>query len=93
MSKRATDVIGRPIVSAESGKKLGTVSDLLLDESGRELVGLAVTHGALRREAVLPIASVQSLGSDAVVSRSDELMDARQWRQRPAPEGPPIERE
>ena len=80
MYRRATDVIGRPIVSAVSGKKLGVVADLLIDESGRELLGLAVKHGALKGEDVLPIASVQSLGTDAVVSQSDELVDAKSWR-------------
>ena len=78
---RATDVIGRPIVSAASGKKLGVVGDLLLDQSGA-LLGLAVKHGALRSEDVLPMESVQSLGTDAVLSKSDDLIDAREWKQR-----------
>ena len=39
MTKRVTDLIGRPVVSADSGRKLGSVSDLLrTDEliNGRE---------------------------------------------------------
>ena len=82
MSKRATDVIGRPVVSAESGKKLGTVGDLLLDDSGHHLLGLVVRHGGFRGEDVLPVDSVQSLGADAIVSRSDTLVRAREWRDR-----------
>jgi uncharacterized protein YrrD len=93
MSKRATDVIGRPIVSADTGKKLGTVGDLLLNDNGRELVGLTVRHGALRSEDVLPIESVQSLGSDAVVSRSDHLIGAREWRHQQGLTGERHERE
>jgi uncharacterized protein YrrD len=81
MSTRATDIIGRPIVSADTGKKLGVVGDLLLAENGRTLVGLTVKHGAFRSEEVLPIESVQSFGSDAVVSRSEQLIGAREWRQ------------
>jgi uncharacterized protein YrrD len=82
MTKRATDVIGRPVVSADTGRKLGTVSDLLLDDGGTEVVGLVVKHGALRGEDVLPASAVHSLGPDAVVSRSDELIDGREWRDR-----------
>ena len=82
MSKRATDVIGRPVVSADSGKRLGTVGDLLLDDHGRQLLGLVVKHGAFRGEDVLLVESVQSLGTDAVVSRSDALVTAREWHDR-----------
>ena len=35
MTKRATDVIGLPVVSTDTGKKLGKVVDLLLDENER----------------------------------------------------------
>jgi uncharacterized protein YrrD len=82
MSKRATDVIGRAVVSADSGKRLGIVGDLLLDDNGRQLLGLVVRHGAFRGEDVLLVESVQSLGTDAVVSRSDTLVSAREWRDR-----------
>jgi uncharacterized protein YrrD len=92
MSKRASDVIGKPIVSADSGKKLGTVGDLLLDDHGRELLGLVVRHGALRREDVLPVEAVQSLGADAVVSKSDILVDAREWRDRQLRVEPELDR-
>ena len=82
MSTRATDVIGRPVVSADSGKRLGTVGDLLLDDNGHELLGLVVKHGVFRGEDVLLVESVQSLGTDAVISRSDTLVTAREWRDR-----------
>jgi uncharacterized protein YrrD len=82
MTKRATDVIGRPIVSADTGRKLGIVGDVLLSDSGTEVVGLVVKHGALRGEDVLPASAMHSLGPDAVVSRTDELIDGREWRDR-----------
>jgi uncharacterized protein YrrD len=82
MTKRATDVIGQPVVSADSGRKLGTVGDLLLDQDGTTVVGLVIRHGRLRGEDVLPVGAVHSLGPDAVVSRTDVLIDARQWRER-----------
>jgi uncharacterized protein YrrD len=82
MTKRATDVIGIPVVSADTGKKLGKVVDLLLNENGTELIGLLVKHGVLQQEHVLPAAAVQSLGPDAVVSRTEELIGAKSWRER-----------
>lgn len=85
MSKRALDVIGRPVVSADTGKRLGVVGDLLLDDDGHHLLGLVVTHGAFRGEDVLLVESVQSLGTDAVVSRTDTLVTARAWRNRDRP--------
>ena len=84
MVRRTSDLIGRPVVSSDSGKKLGTITDVLVDESEGRLVGLVLQHGWLKSEEVLPATAVQTLGTDAVVSRSSELMDANQWRERHA---------
>jgi uncharacterized protein YrrD len=87
MTTRATDVIGKTVVSADTGKKLGTVGDLLLDDTGRMLVGLVIRHGVLRTEEVLTADQVQSFGTDAVVSRSDRLLTAKEWHeQHPSPD-------
>lgn len=82
MTTRVTDVLGKPVVSAATGRKLGTVGDVLLDDTGRALVGLVIRHGMLAGEEVLSADQVQSLGADAVVSRSDELITAREWHER-----------
>lgn len=82
MAQRATDLIGKPVVSADGGEKLGTVSDLLLDDNANHLVGLVVKRGMLHGEDVLPAAAVQTLGRDAIVSRSNELVPAKEWRLR-----------
>jgi uncharacterized protein YrrD len=80
MTQRATDLIGKTVVSADTGEKLGTVADLLLDENEHQLIGLVVTHGLLKREDVLPAAAVQTFGRDTVVSRSSkDLVPGRQW--------------
>jgi uncharacterized protein YrrD len=82
MTQRATQLIGKAVVSADNGEKLGTVSDLLLDQQG-QLVGLVVRQGLLKTEQVLPSDAVQTLGRDAVVSRSGaDLISAREWRER-----------
>ena len=81
MSHRATALIGRSIVAADSGEKLGTVADLLLDDDGGRVIGLVVRHGLLKSEGVLPATAVQTLGGDAVVTRSGvDLMTGSEWR-------------
>jgi len=82
MVKRTSDLIGRPVVASDTGKKLGTIADFLVDDDEKRIVGLVVRHGWMNDEEVLPAASVQALGSDAVVSRSSELVGAKQWRDR-----------
>ena len=82
MTRRATELIGKPVVSADTGQKLGTVSDLLLDEGGNRLVGLVLRHGLMKSENVLPAESVQTLGADAIVSKSGQLIAAKEWRDR-----------
>jgi uncharacterized protein YrrD len=81
MSKRVKDVLGKPVISADTGERLGTVADLLLDDASHQLVGVVVAHGVLKHEHVLPASSVHSLGSDAVVSRSAQLIGAKEWRE------------
>jgi sporulation protein YlmC with PRC-barrel domain len=85
MAKRATSLIGKPVVSAATGQRLGTVADLLLDDAGVTVVGVVLRHGWLKSEDVLPASSLQSLGPDAVVSRTSELIGAKEWRERQQP--------
>ena len=84
MVRRATDVLGKPVVGANDGERLGTVSDLLLDDTSHHLLGLVVRHGGLRKhERILPASAVKTLGRDAVVSESSaELLEPDEWRRR-----------
>ena len=80
---RASEVIGKPIVSAETGEKLGSVADLLLDSAIIRVVGLVVDGGLFSAEHVLPYADVTMLGRDAVVTRSAYgLVGPHEWRAR-----------
>jgi sporulation protein YlmC with PRC-barrel domain len=81
MAQRASDLIGKSVVSADTGERLGTVSDILLDETDHRLVGLVVQRGMMKSEHVLPSASVQTYGRDAVVSRNaQDLITAKEWQ-------------
>jgi uncharacterized protein YrrD len=84
MSRRATNLIGKPVVSAATGERLGTVADLLLDDAGTSVIGIVLRHGWLKNEDVLPASSLQTFGRDAVVSRTSELIGADEWRERGA---------
>lgn len=83
MAQRGSELIGKAVVSADTGEKLGTVSDILLDDADHHLLGLVVRRGLMKSENVLPAAAVQTFGRDAVVSRSSqELLSAKDWRRR-----------
>lgn len=94
MAQRVSDLFGKVVVSANNGEKLGTVSDVLLDETDHHLVGLVVRRGMMKSEHVLPSAAVQTFGRDTVVSRTaEDLVSAKEWKARPetaAPAASPV---
>jgi uncharacterized protein YrrD len=78
--------VGTAIVSAATGRKLGAVADLLLDESRQCVLGLVVRTGWMAAEHVLLYDDVQTIGPDVVIAKSaGELVDRRRWRERAAP--------
>ena len=72
--KRATELIGRAIVSGTRGRRLGKVSDLLLDEERNRIVGLVVRSGWRQQERVLPYSAVQAFERNAVIARSEDAL-------------------
>jgi len=89
MAQRVSDLFGKVVVSANNGEKLGTVSDVLLDETDHHLVGLVVRRGMMKSEHVLPSTAVQTFGRDTVVSRTaHDLVSAKEWKARPATAAP-----
>jgi uncharacterized protein YrrD len=84
--RRSREIVGKAIVSAATGRKLGAVADLLLDESRHCVVGLVVRDGWITAERVLPYDDVQTIGPDVVIAKSaGELVDRRRWRERAVP--------
>lgn len=83
MIQKASQVIGKSVMAADNGEKLGTVADVLFDDSDRHLIGVVVRQGLLHSEQVLPVDAVQTFGRDAVVSASrGALISAREWREK-----------
>jgi uncharacterized protein YrrD len=82
MAQRVTQLMGKTVVSADNGERLGTVTDVLLDDVDHHMVGLVVRRGGIvKSEHVLPSDSVQTFGRDTVVSRTAaDLISARDWQ-------------
>jgi uncharacterized protein YrrD len=80
--RRVSEYLGKPIVSGDTGEKVGTVADVLVDAHAGRIVGLIVSGGLLTSEHVLPYADVQVMGGDAVIARSRQhIIGAREWRE------------
>jgi uncharacterized protein YrrD len=65
--QRASDVIGRGVAVREGGEAVGKVKDLVVDPSGRQVLGFVVSESLLRSPKVVPWAGVQAIGPDSVV--------------------------
>ncbi len=80
--RKVSELLGRAIVSAENGERIGKVADVLLDERSQQVIGLIVAGGLMRAEHVLPYSDVQTLGTDAVVARSTaRVVSATKWHE------------
>ena len=80
---KVSDLVGKTIVSSQTGDRMGQVADVLLDPQSNRVLGLVIGGGVFGGEHVLPFGDVQTLGTDAVVARSaDGVLDAKQWRER-----------
>ncbi len=64
---KASDLLGRSVVSREGGRELGRVKDLVVDDSGHRVLGLVVAEGMLRGAKVADWRAVQAVGPDSVV--------------------------
>lgn len=68
--QKGSEVIGRSIVSREGGASVGKVKDIVVDGTGRRVLGFIVDEGMLKHTKVAPWGAVQAIGPDAVVIAS-----------------------
>ncbi len=67
--RKGTDLIGKPIVTFNTGEVAGRVKDLVFDQDRNVLMALLIEEKKFLSSAkVLPISSVQSIGADAVIT-------------------------
>ncbi len=66
--RKGSDVIGKPVVSFDTGEEFETIRDLIFDQNNNQLLGFVVDEGGWFSGArVLPLHSIQALGPDAVI--------------------------
>ncbi|CAN5620878.1 PRC-barrel domain-containing protein [soil metagenome] len=69
---KGKSVIGKEILTLDSGSTLDKVKDVVVDPEGRWVVALVVDEGGLMSSSrVAPIDEVASFGQDAVIVRSE----------------------
>ncbi len=79
--RRVSELVGKPVVSADTGERIGKVSDVLLDAQSRRMLGVVVSAGLFAGEQVLPYEDVQTIGKDALVARSaGGVVGPKGWR-------------
>jgi uncharacterized protein YrrD len=65
--EKASEVIGRAVVVREGGQAVGKIKDLVVDQSGRQVLGFIISEGLFRGTKVAPWVGVQAIGPDSVV--------------------------
>lgn len=76
---RGTDIIGRPVVDAESGDDVAEIRDLVFNPAQGDLVGFTLNgRGAFAGELgrVLPLDGIASVGTDAVMVAGTKALSA-----------------
>lgn len=72
--RKAMDVIGLPILSLESGMKLGIVRDILCDQQWRTLGFMVEEESWFQSGTYVPLDMLHAVGEDCVTVRSDHAL-------------------
>jgi len=66
--RKGSDLIGKPVVSFDTGEQFETISDLIFDQNNNQLLGFVVDEGGWFSGArVLPLRNIQALGPDTLI--------------------------
>ena len=52
--QKVSELVGKPIASADTDERIGKVSDVLVDPQAQHVAGVVVASGVLSSEHVLP---------------------------------------
>jgi uncharacterized protein YrrD len=68
---------GRAVVSIQNGKKVGSVSDVVIDADRLQLAALVLTRGTLfdRDKEMIPAEQVQVWGEDVILIKQYDVID------------------
>jgi uncharacterized protein YrrD len=73
--RKGRDIIGKPVVSYDTGEKFDRIQDLIFDQNSNRLLGLLVDEAGWFKDArVLPLVEIQSIGADAVIVSSKNVV-------------------
>jgi uncharacterized protein YrrD len=64
---KASEILGRAAVIREGGQKAGKVRDLVIDPTGRQVLGFVLTEGVFIKTQVAGWAGMQTIGEDNIV--------------------------
>jgi uncharacterized protein YrrD len=78
--RKGSDVIGKEVVTYDTGKKIERIQDLIFDQERNQLLGFLVEEKGLFRDArVIPLKAVQAIGLNAIVVHSRaSVVESRQ---------------
>lgn len=76
--RKGSDVIGKVVVTYDTGQKIERILDLIFDQERNQFLGFLVEEKGLFRDAkVIPLKEVQAIGLDAIVVNSkDSVVEA-----------------
>jgi uncharacterized protein YrrD len=77
---KGKDLIGKPVISLDTGKKIEKVHDVLFDVENKNVIGFLLHEkGLFKKAEVLPFNSVKVIGPDAItVDRESAVVIADQ---------------
>ena len=64
---KANEVVGRPVVIREGGEAVGKIKDVVVDESGKQVLGFILAEGLFKGTRVALWSGVQTIGPDSVI--------------------------
>ncbi|MCL5735680.1 MAG: PRC-barrel domain-containing protein [Actinobacteria bacterium] len=70
----ASDVIGRKVVIRQGGQEAGKIKDVVVDSTGRQVLGFVISGGLIGGARVAPWAALQAIGPDSVILTAADSM-------------------
>lgn len=77
--RKGNEVIGKPVVSYSTGRRIDTIKDLIFDQNSNRLLGFLISEGGwFSSPRVLLLKDVLAIGADAVIiSSKDNVFDVK----------------
>lgn len=74
--RKESELIGLPVISKETGKKIATIREIIYSEKKNKVVGILVSEGNIFREArLIQFNNVDSIGKDALIIENENLVE------------------